>query len=61
VGLGWYRPRGAAGFVEHLGGGSGFFSVIRLYPDRNLGIVAMANTTGYRHDTILEAIAKLDW
>jgi CubicO group peptidase (beta-lactamase class C family) len=32
VGLGWCRPRGAAGFVEHLGGGSGFFSVMRPGP-----------------------------
>ncbi|MDP4510027.1 hypothetical protein [Nonomuraea turcica] len=33
IGLGWYRPSGKdSGFVENLGGGSGFWNVIRLYP-----------------------------
>lgn len=59
VGLGWCRPRGADGFVEHLGGGSGFFAVMRLYPEWRLGIVAMANTTRYHHAALLAAIADL--
>lgn len=53
-GLGWYRPAGErAGpdHVEHFGGGSGFFSALRLYPDRRLGILVMGNAT--RYDTRL--------
>ena len=36
LGLGWFRPSNARDadppFVEHLGGGAGFFNVIRIYP-----------------------------
>lgn len=60
VGLGWYRPVGRAGtFVEHLGGGSGFFNVIRLYPDTGLGVVITGNTTRYDHEAILAAATTL--
>ena len=58
-GLGWYRPRRSGGdseFVEHLGGGSGFFNVLRLYPEARVGIVLMGNTTRYDHESIIDAI-----
>ncbi len=42
--------------MEHLGGGSGFFSVMRLYPDRELGVVLMGNTTRYDYPVILDKI-----
>ncbi|HWM00714.1 MAG TPA: serine hydrolase domain-containing protein [Actinophytocola sp.] len=58
IGLGWYRPAGREPtFVEHLGGGSGFWNVIRLYPEAGLSVVMMGNTTRYDHDTILTAVA----
>jgi CubicO group peptidase (beta-lactamase class C family) len=47
LGLGWFRPvadRGAD-WVEHFGGGGGFWNVLRLYPERDLGVVVMGNTT----------------
>jgi CubicO group peptidase (beta-lactamase class C family) len=63
-GLGWYRPsrrRGGPAYVEHLGGGSGFFTVLRLYPDEGLGICLMGNATRYDHESIAGAIvANLD-
>jgi len=31
--------------VEHYGGGAGYWNVLRLYPERGVGVVAMANTT----------------
>jgi hypothetical protein len=58
VGLGWYRPVGATGFVEHLGGGSGYYTVMRLYPERGLGVVLMGNTTRYDHEAIISAIVR---
>ena len=64
-GLGWFRPREAAHkrptFVEHLGGGAGFWNVMRLYPEESLGVVMMGNTTGYDHESILEAIVGRTW
>jgi CubicO group peptidase (beta-lactamase class C family) len=57
IGLGWYRPAGGdPSFVESLGGGSGFWNVMRLYPSRGLGVVVMGNTTRYDHEAILSAV-----
>jgi CubicO group peptidase (beta-lactamase class C family) len=59
LGLGWFRPakdRAAKPtYVEHLGGGAGFFNVIRLYPERSIGIAVMGNATRYD----LDAVARL--
>jgi CubicO group peptidase (beta-lactamase class C family) len=56
LGLGWFRPakQRAADppFVEHLGGGAGFFNVIRIYPTRGVGIAVMGNTTRYDIDRV---------
>src|SRR5829696_2791782 len=64
-GLGWIRPHGAwqqrPAFVEHLGGGAGFWNAMRLYPERSLGVVMMGNTTSYDHDSILDAIVEVSW
>jgi CubicO group peptidase (beta-lactamase class C family) len=64
-GLGWFRS-GEAGhknpaFVEHLGGGAGFWNVMRIYPEQSLGVVMMGNTTGYDHESMLDEAARLVW
>jgi hypothetical protein len=45
MGLGWFRRRqyrtADAEFVEHLGGGAGFWSVMRIYSKRGVGVVVM--------------------
>jgi CubicO group peptidase (beta-lactamase class C family) len=64
-GLGWFRARGARqkrpAFVEHLGGGAGFWNVMRVYPEESLGVVIMGNTTSYDHESILDAAVGLAW
>ena len=56
LGLGWFRPSNARSadppFVEHLGGGAGFFNVIRIYPTRDVGIAVMGNATKYDIDAV---------
>jgi len=56
LGLGWFRPANARDadppFVEHLGGGAGFFNVIRVYPTRGVGIAVMGNATKYDIDAV---------
>ncbi|HTS73064.1 MAG TPA: serine hydrolase domain-containing protein [Gaiellaceae bacterium] len=56
LGLGWFRPakhrRDDPAFVEHLGGGAGFFNVIRAYPARSVGIAVMGNATKYDIDAV---------
>lgn len=62
VGMGWFR-RGkvrSTNFVEHLGGGAGFWTCLRVYPDAGLGAVVMGNATSYDHNAIVNAaIAEL--
>ena len=64
-GLGWFRSHEAAerrpAFVEHLGGGAGFWNVMRVYPEASLGVVMMGNATGYDHEAILDAIVGTVW
>ncbi len=64
-GLGWFRPAGGRqkrpAFVEHLGGGAGFWNVMRLYPEESLGVVMMGNTTHYDHESILDEAVKVRW
>jgi CubicO group peptidase (beta-lactamase class C family) len=59
LGLGWFRPASQRDadppFVEHLGGGAGFFNLIRIYPVQAVGVVVMGNATSYN----IDAIARL--
>jgi CubicO group peptidase (beta-lactamase class C family) len=64
-GLGWFRSHQDGtrrpAFVEHLGGGAGFWNVMRLYPEESLGVVVMGNTTSYDHDSVCDAVASVTW
>ena len=58
VGLGWFRRKkdiGNTTFVEHLGGGAGFWNCLRIYPDQDCAVVVMGNSTSYDHQAIVEA------
>jgi CubicO group peptidase (beta-lactamase class C family) len=59
LGLGWFVPnnqrKADPAFVEHLGGGAGFFNLMRIYPSRGVGVVVMGNATKYD----LNAVASL--
>lgn len=59
LGLGWFRPSNQRNaippFVEHLGGGAGFFDLMRVYPANEVGVVVMGNATRYD----IDAIARL--
>jgi CubicO group peptidase (beta-lactamase class C family) len=61
LGLGWFRPAAerdaTPAFVEHWGTGGGFWNAMRLYPDLDLGVVVMANTTrAYGHGAVMDAV-----
>ncbi|MGE5408437.1 MAG: serine hydrolase domain-containing protein [Syntrophothermus sp.] len=62
LGLGWFRPhrdsiRGRT-YVEHLGGGGGYGSVMRLEPERGEAVVMMANVSLSRldYEPVLEGL-----
>jgi CubicO group peptidase (beta-lactamase class C family) len=64
LGLGWFAPTshraGDAQFVEHLGGGAGFYNVMRLYPAHSVGVVVMGNATKYDVDAIANLAVALN-
>ena len=63
-GTGWFRrPTGGQGdWVEHFGAGAGFWNVMRLYPDRGLGVVAMSNSTrAFDFEPLFELLAGASW
>jgi len=49
--LGFHR---APPFVEHYGGGPGFFDLLRLDPARGVGVIVLGNATKYD----IEAVAR---
>ncbi len=59
AGFGWFRrgkdKSGGASHVEHLGGGGGFWNMMRIYPERRIGVLAMGNATSYDHARIARA------
>ena len=63
-GTGWFRrPTKTPGaWVEHFGAGAGFWNVMRLYPDRGLGIVVMSNSTSmYDFEPLFAPLASAPW
>jgi D-alanyl-D-alanine carboxypeptidase len=61
-GLGWaYVVEGDESFIAHSGGGPGFAANMRLYPDRDLGMVVLANGTYLPREEIFDLVASLDW
>jgi CubicO group peptidase (beta-lactamase class C family) len=56
LGLGWFVPANRRNadppFVEHLGGGAGYFNVLRMYPTLGVGAVVMGNSTKYDIDVV---------
>lgn len=60
-GLGWYVVQNHEFFIAHGGGGPGFSADMRLYPDRELGMVIIANGTYLPKHEIFDLVASLDW
>jgi CubicO group peptidase (beta-lactamase class C family) len=62
-GLGWYMNVSADGerYIDHAGGGAGFATIMRIYPDRDLGIAILANSTDLDRDGLVELLKSLGW
>jgi CubicO group peptidase (beta-lactamase class C family) len=56
---GWFRkPTGTDTYVEHYGTGAGFWNVMRIYPEQDLGIVILTNSTrSYPFHRLMTAIS----
>ncbi len=61
-GLGWHiGESNRARYLEHGGGGPGFATIMRIYPDEDLGIVILANGTDLDRSGLAELLANMDW
>ncbi len=61
-GIGWKVVRdGGRLHLSHGGGGAGFSTLMRLYPDEDLGIVILVNGTNLENQDIADAVAKIEW
>ena len=64
VGLGWFHRHSDRTsnerYLEHLGGGGGFFNMMRIYPERKLGVIVMGNATSYDHQRLAAAALRTD-
>jgi len=61
-GLGWFVSEvNGSRILEHAGGGPGFATVMRLYPDCGLGIAVLANGTDLDRNGIVDLLANLGW
>jgi CubicO group peptidase (beta-lactamase class C family) len=61
-GLGWIVIQNQGEVIyTHSGGGPGFASAMRAYPDRGLGMVVIANGTYLPRAEILDLVASLEW
>jgi CubicO group peptidase (beta-lactamase class C family) len=59
-GLGWaLRTENGEAVAEHAGGGPGIDCLMRIYPDRRLGIVVMGNVNDYGVGRIVSAAAAI--
>jgi len=60
--LGWAEYQlGERPYIQHLGGGPGFATILRIYPQEGLGIAIMANSTSLDGAAITDLIASLSW
>jgi len=61
-GLGWLvGESNGERYIDHAEGGAGFATIMRLYPESNLGITILANSTDLDRDGLAELIKSLDW
>ncbi len=61
-GIGWYIiPEGEQMRLQHHGAGPGFATTVRLYPEKGLGIVILANGTELDRDGLADRLAEVAW
>jgi CubicO group peptidase (beta-lactamase class C family) len=61
-GLGWWvGESNGKRYLEHMGGGPGFATTMRLYPGLGLGIVILANGTDLDRAGLADLLASINW
>jgi CubicO group peptidase (beta-lactamase class C family) len=57
----WVGESNGERYLEHMGGGPGFATSMRLYPGLGLGIVILANGTDLDRTGLTDMLASIDW
>jgi CubicO group peptidase (beta-lactamase class C family) len=61
-GLGWaVHEANGERYLEHMGGGAGFATTMRIYPEAGIGIVLLANGTDLDREGLADLVRSLDW
>jgi CubicO group peptidase (beta-lactamase class C family) len=61
-GLGWFiNESNNLRYIEHAGGGPGFATIMRLYPEENLGVAILANGTDLDQDGLEDLLMNPEW
>jgi CubicO group peptidase (beta-lactamase class C family) len=59
-GLGWLvGETNGERFIDHAGGGAGFATIMRLYPESDLGIAILTNSTDLDRDGLAELLKSI--
>jgi D-alanyl-D-alanine carboxypeptidase len=62
-GLGWHVGQDPtdARDLEHTGGGPGFATLMRVYPEKGLGVALLANGTALDYAGLADLLAGVNW
>jgi CubicO group peptidase (beta-lactamase class C family) len=61
-GLGWsVGETDELRYLEHAGGGPGFATIMRLYPEKNIGFAVLTNGTDLDRKGLMDLLAKIEW
>jgi len=61
-GLGWaVGEANGQRYLEHKGGGPGFATTMRIYPDAGLGIAILSNGTELDRTGLADLLGSMDW
>lgn len=62
-GLGWEAHLTTDGrrYLTHSGGGPGFATIFRVYPEENLGVVVMGNDSTIDRESLADVLANMAW
>jgi len=61
-GLGWVvGESNDSTYLEHAGGGPGFATIMRLYPEKGIGFAILSNGTDLDRDGLMDLLATMDW
>ena len=61
-GLGWSVGEiDEVRYLEHAGGGPGFATIMRLYPEKNIGFAVLTNGTDLDRKGLMDLLASIEW